>query len=287
MTLHDALTDASTHIARRDAEVLAAHVLQRDRAWMLAHPEAEIAAEQLAELSALVARRAAHEPLQYLTGVQEFFGLPLRVTRDVLIPRPETELVVEEVIAWAQSLSSVSRISHIASQISILDIGAGSGAIAIALKKSLPEARVLACDVSEAALAVARENAARLGAEVEFRQSDLLAAYEREIAEGIRFDAIVSNPPYVALADAETLDEQVVAHEPHLALFAGDDGLAVYRRLIPAAHAALRSGGLLAMEFGFGQREALQALFAEDAWRGVRFVEDYAAIPRIVLAEKR
>jgi release factor glutamine methyltransferase len=277
MTLHTALAEASTQIARRDAETLLAHLLERDRAWVFAHPEAELDAEQKEAFRDLTARRAAHEPLQYLTGEQEFYGLPLRVTSDTLIPRPETELLVEAVLAWAALQVGPLR---------ILDVGTGTGAIALALATHLPTAEIVACDLSAAALAVARDNAERLdlAARVSFMQSDLLDALTPEIDAGGLFNAIVSNPPYVPSTDAATMQTEVVDHEPHLALFAGEDGLEVYRRLIPEAQAALRPGGLLAMEFGFGQREALEVLL--EGWDDVHFLDDYAAIPRIALATR-
>jgi release factor glutamine methyltransferase len=277
MTLHAALAEASTQIARRDAETLLAHLLERDRAWVFAHPEAELDAEQKEVFRELTARRAGQEPLQYLTGEQEFYGLLLHVTSDTLIPRPETELLVEAVLAWAALQVGPLR---------ILDVGTGTGAIALALATHLPTAEIVACDLSAAALAVARDNAERLdlAARVSFVQSDLLDALTPEIDAGGLFNAIVSNPPYVPSTDAATMQTEVVDHEPHLALFAGEDGLEVYRRLIPEAQAALRPGGLLAMEFGFGQREALEVLL--EGWDDVHFLDDYAAIPRIALATR-
>ena len=274
MTLRDALTEASATIARRDAETMLAHLLERDRAWLLAHPEEELTAAQLRALVAMTERRAEREPLQYITGVQVFFGLSLRITPATLIPRPETEHLVEAVLAWAAAQLSESP------KLKVLDVGTGSGAIAIALAKSLPDAEIVACDVSTAALAVARGNAERLGARVRFVESDLLAAF----AEYPLFDVIAANPPYVPDLDGALLQAEVRDHEPHIALFGGADGLDLYRRLIPQAQAALRAGGLLAMELGFGQSEPLAALLG--GWKDVRFVEDYAGIPRIVLAER-
>ena len=274
MTLRDALTEASATITRRDAETMLAHLLERDRAWLLAHPEEELTAAQLRALVAMTERRAEREPLQYITGVQEFFGLSLRITPATLIPRPETEHLVEAVLAWAAAQLSESP------KLKVLDVGTGSGAIAIALAKSLPDAEIVACDVSTAALAVARGNAERLGARVRFVESDLLAAF----AEYPLFDVIAANPPYVPDLDGALLQAEVRDHEPHIALFGGADGLDLYRRLIPQAQAALRAGGLLAMELGFGQSEPLAALLG--GWKDVRFVEDYAGIPRIVLAER-
>jgi len=274
MTVHNLLLEASTVIARRDAELLLAHTLGQPRIWLLAHPEAEVREAEAASFLGLTARRATGEPAQYLTGMQEFFGLELRVTPAVLIPRPETEHLVEAALAWAQTQKRPLR---------FLDIGTGSGAIAIAVAANLPGVEMVATDISFAALAVARDNAVRLGVSdrVRFLESDLLAAVG---AADLPFDAILSNPPYIPSSDAATMQREVVAHEPHTALFAGLDGLDIYRRLIPAAYAALRPGGLLAMEIGFGQREALASLLA--GWDNVRFVDDYAAIPRIALAER-
>jgi release factor glutamine methyltransferase len=279
MTLLTALAEATTDIARRDAETLLAHILQRDRAWIFAHPEAEITPPDLERFRSLVARRAACEPLQYITGQQEFYGLTLRITPDTLIPRPETELLIEAVLQHATLLSA-------ASPLRILDVGTGSGAIALALAANIPSARMTAVDISPAALAVARENAHRLNLadRIDFVHSDLLAAAELQTHP---FDIIVSNPPYVATTDAPGMQRDVVNYEPHTALFAGADGLSIYRRLVPQAHAALIPNGLLAMEFGFGQREALNALLESPGnWHTIHFVDDYASIPRVALANR-
>jgi release factor glutamine methyltransferase len=288
MTLREALTAAANTIARRDAETLALHLLHRDRAWLLTHPDTELTPTQLQRLNELTHRRAAHEPLQHLTGQQEFYGLPLRVTPDTLIPRPETEHLVEAAIAWAATQPHALR---------ILDVGTGTGAIALALATHLPTAEITAVDISAAALYIARENAASLNLtdRITFIESDLLAALSTPqpypllpIPYSLPFDLIASNPPYIPLTDATTLAPEVRDHEPHAALFAGDDGLAIYRRLIPAAHAALAPNGLLALEFGFGQRNALHTLLEDrhHPWRDIRFLNDYANIPRVVLAHR-
>jgi release factor glutamine methyltransferase len=274
-TLRNAIDESAQSIARRDAETLLTHILECDRAFLLAHSDDPLCAEHLAQLRALTARRAAHEPLQHLTGQQEFFGLTLRVTPDTLIPRPETERLVEAV------LNFVAEKPAPAHSLRILDVGTGTGAIPIALAKHMPTAEIVATDISHAALAIARENALRHGLSdrIRFVESDLLIALAGE-----SFDIIVCNPPYVSLDDASTLTPEVRDHEPHLALFAGNDGLEIYRRLIPQAHTALIPGGLLALEIGFGQSLSVRSLLEEHHWHNVRVLDDYAAIPRVVLA---
>ncbi len=290
MNVHEAIIHASTAIPRRDAELLLLHVLGRQRPWLLAHPEATLPFGAYEHFAALVVRRAGNEPLQYLTGHQEFFGLDLLITPDVLIPRPETELLVEAVLEWARAQPQTP--------LHLVDIGTGSGAIAIALAANLPtirtphpgtrtmEGQITALDLSPAALAVAQANASRYGMKMQmrFRESDLLAALAPELEAGLRIDAIVSNPPYVPRVDASSLQPEVRDFEPHLALFAGDDGLSVYRRLIPESWRALRPGGLLALEFGFGQQPALAELLRQ--WHALRFLDDLAGIPRVALAHR-
>ena len=261
---------AISSYARHDAELLLRHILGRDRAWLLAHPDEPLTEAQEQAYAALLARRARHEPVQYILGEQEFYGLRLRVTPAVLIPRPETEHLVEAVLA---------RLPHDRA-VSIADVGTGSGAIALALAHGLPLAHVDALDLSGAALAIAAENAQALGlaGRVSMRHSDLLHA----VADH-KFDCIVSNPPYVG--SLEVLEPQVARWEPHDALFAGEDGLAVYRRLLPQAAACLLTGGLLALELGAGQEEALAELFASDArWSAPLFLPDLQGISRVALA---
>lgn len=261
--------------ARADAELLLRHVLGHvpgmDRAWLIAHNMDTLSTEQADRYVELVKRRLRGEPIQHITGEAEFFGLPFRVTRDVLIPRPETEHLVEETIALAFEFSRPR----------IVDIGTGSGAIAIALAYGLPEARITAIDFSDKALAIARENATRneVAERVRFLQGDLLAPVERE-----RFELVVSNPPYVPEADRDSLAVEVRDYEPALALFAGVDGLDVYRRLIPAAHEVLMPGGSLVMEIGHGQADGVRALLAESEFFRIRFVNDLQGIPRVACA---
>jgi len=255
---------------RRDAQLLLLRVLERDAAWLLTHPEAPLSEAQLRLYDEWIARRARQEPVQYILGEQEFYGLRLQVNGDVLIPRPETEHVVEAVL---------DRVAQDA-PVRLCDVGTGSGAIAIALAHALPLAAVTAVDLSPAALAVARENAARHGVaeRVRFVASDLLAA-----VTGERFDGVVSNPPYVS--DDEVLETQVREYEPHSALFAGPTGLEVYRRLIPEARTVLLEGAWLVMEIGLGQRDAVAEWLAD--WDGVAFRADLQGIPRVAIARRR
>jgi release factor glutamine methyltransferase len=217
-------------------------------------------------------RRAAHEPIQYILGEQEFFGLNFAVTPDVLIPRPETEHLVEALLA---------RVPH-DQPVRIADVGTGSGAIAVVSAHSLPLAHVTALDILEAALAVARRNAEthQVTNRVRFLKSDLLSA-----VAGERFDAIVSNPPYVAEVDCDSLEPQVRDYEPAVALFGGSSGLEVYERLIPQADEALHPGGWLLMEMGLGQRNALKQLLS--GWTDVSFVDDLQGIPRVACARRK
>ena len=224
--------------------------------------------EQLARYQALIERRLRFEPVQYIVGTQEFFGLEFAVTPAVLIPRPETELLVETVLARA------------AVNARILDVGTGSGAIAVVLARRFAGARVTAVDLSAEALAVARANAARHGVAVRFVESDLLGSLGPEES----FDVIVANPPYIPERDREGLEAQVRDYEPGLALFAGAEGMAVYERLIPQAWGRLDAGGWLALELGYGQRQAIGWLL--EGWSEVEFLDDLQGIARVVVARR-
>ncbi|MGC2621377.1 MAG: peptide chain release factor N(5)-glutamine methyltransferase [Acidobacteriaceae bacterium] len=278
--LRQFLDDASARLAhlstaRRDAELLLLRVLGRDRAWLLTHGDEELTAEQAAQFEAWVTRRAAQEPVQYILGEQEFYGFAMRVTADVLIPRPETEHLVEALITRVPRGAAVQ----------IADVGTGSGAIAVALAHALPLARVTGLDISAAALDVARGNAERHGVadrdgaqgRVRFLESDLLSA-----VRGERFFAVVSNPPYVA--EGEALEAQVREYEPRGALVAGPTGLEVYERLIPQAWQALVPQGWLLLEMGQGQRDAVARLLED--WDEVEFAADLQGIPRVAIARR-
>jgi release factor glutamine methyltransferase len=282
MTLREALTVAAAQLASdehlrataaRDAELLLLHTLQIPRVTLIAHPDDELNANQRSAYEDTIARRLHHEPIQYITGQQEFYGLTLKVTPAVLIPRPETEHLVEAVLRCLPTNRPLR----------IADIGTGSGAIAIAIAAHLPHAAITALDISAEALAIATANARehKVADRIRFLQSDLLSALNREAET---FDVIVSNPPYVAETDRATLHPQVRDHEPATALFAGETGLDTYRRLIPQAHAALKPNGLLALEIGHDQQDAVAALL--QAWQNLSFVNDLQHIARVALAER-
>jgi release factor glutamine methyltransferase len=264
--------------ARRDAESLVLHVLratapERNRAWLIAHMNTPTMPNVGPNVRALLARRAAGEPMQYIFGETEFYGLPFRVTPDVLIPRPETEHLVEVVLQKAAALAAPR----------IVDVGTGSGAIAVALAHALPHAILTAIDISPRALAIAEDNARRNGvaARIRFLRGSLLAP-----VAGERFDIVSSNPPYVPTGDRASLAVEVRDHEPGLALFAGADGLDVIRRLIPEALAALDPGGWLAVEFGYGQQPAVKRLLQAAGFAEIDFTADLQGIPRVACARR-
>jgi release factor glutamine methyltransferase len=281
MTLREALTRATSQLdaspelrpsASRDATLLLLHTLGISRAALLADPGRALTPGQHTAYEALILRRLGNEPVQYITGEQEFYGLTLHVTPAVLIPRPETEHLVETVLSELDPVAPLH----------VLDVGTGSGAIAIALAHHLPNAQVTALDLSPEAIEVAHSNAVlnSLDHRIRFLVSDLLSAVSGEPA----FDVVVSNPPYIPTADCSTLHPQIRDFEPAAALFAGADGLDIYRRLIPQAHAALKPNGLLALEIGHRQREDVLDLLTD--WNDVRVVNDLQDIPRVVLARK-
>lgn len=236
---------AVTDSPRLEAEVLLAHILNRPRTFLLAHPEAALTPEQAAQFADGVARRAAGTPLPYLTGHIEFYGLDFAVTPAVLIPRPETELLVEESLAWLKSHPAATGV----------DVGTGSGCIAVALAVHAPDARLVATDISAAALGVARANAERHGvaARLTFLAGDLLSPLRGPV------DLLVSNPPYVTEAEWDALPPSV-RQEPRLALTSGAEGLDALRRLLAQAAQRVRPGGLALIEIGERQGAAVQAL---------------------------
>jgi release factor glutamine methyltransferase len=282
MTLRQAITNAAAELAanphlsehaHRDAELLLLHTLQISRVTLIAYPGRDLSAEQHTLYQAAINRRLQLEPIQYITGEQEFYGLRLHVSPSVLIPRPETEHLIEAVL----------KLLPVSQPVKLVDIGTGSGAIAIAFAVHLPLAAIIAVDLSLDALAIAEQNAREhnVAERIQFLRSDLLGAVK---SHGETFDAIVSNPPYIPESDRPTLHPQVREHEPAAALFAGETGLDVYRRLIPEALGALKPNGILGLEIGHGQQQSLTQLLA--GWNDVTFVNDLQQIPRVALARK-
>jgi len=288
--------------ARLDAELLLGHVLGMDRVALYVNHDRPLEPAEVDAYRRVLRERCRGTPIAYITGKKEFMRVTLKVTPEVLIPRPETELLVEAVVHHLQArphregANAVSGAagSEAGADVSLLlaDVGTGSGAIAIGLALALPGARVLATDVSPGALAVARDNvtAQRLDGRVMLMQGDLLAPVAEALKAGkIEFlDAIVSNPPYISARTWDSLPRSVRDYEPRLALDGGPDGLDVYRRLIPQAAPLLRPGGLLALEIGHDQEPALRELLARDGrWGDVQVQKDYAGHPRVVLATRR
>lgn len=240
--------------------------------YLYTHFDQPLQQEERDQYKALIRQRVDGEPTQYLTGVQEFWSMDFKVTPAVLVPRPETEHLVE---------ASLTRAKQTA-QPKILDIGTGSGAIAICLKHELPEADVFAGDISEDALKVAEHNANTLlhdGKNVSFRQGDLFTPFS-----GMRFDLIVSNPPYISTEEYNALEINVKDHEPESALHAGEDGLDVYRRLIAGAPDYLNPGGHVLVEIGYGQKDAVVGLFETQGFSIEEIINDYAGIERVIVA---
>lgn len=257
--------------ATASARVLAERVLGWDRAQVLTHDHLPPPAGFPPHYEALIARRAAREPLAYITGDRAFWDVTIAVTPDVLIPRPETELIVEAAVGtWPREAA-----------LRILDVGTGSGCLAVVLARLFPHAQVIATDLSAAALVVAATNARRLGVRdrVRFVQADLLSGLRG------RFDLVVSNPPYIPLTDAATLSPDVAEHEPSSALFSGPDGLTAIRQLLRALPQALAPGGRCLLECGLGQDAAIEALCAHARLRLVTWVVDLQQIRRVAVIE--
>jgi release factor glutamine methyltransferase len=295
------------------AELLLLHVLGRDRTWLYAHPEEAVSSADAERFFALIARRAAGEPTQHLTGKQEFWGLDLEVTPDVMIPRPETEHVIEVALdRLAVRERRAGRKQTLTGEgLEIADIGTGSGCIAIALAKELPGAAIYATDISSAALAVAQRNATRhsVSAQIHFIESNLL---DKISSVGARYivplwsqssnpelhqspftihhspllDLIASNPPYIGRREAATLMREVRDHEPEIALYGGQEGYEFYADLITHAATHLKPGGILVLELGHNSLPAVQPLLDAPTWTSVGVTNDLAGIPRVLTAEK-
>jgi release factor glutamine methyltransferase len=275
------LTAENVPSPRLNAETLLMFTLNCDRAHLFAHPERELTQEEQSRYDEALNQRAKGVPAQYITGHQEFWGLDLIVSPAVLIPRPETEHLIETVLPLAKPLKHPI----------IADIGTGSGAIALALAKELPHAEIHATDISPAALEIAEANAARL--QLEFRTTNAHAPERRihfhdtDLLNGLpaqAFDFVVSNPPYVGLAEEDTVQLEVRKFEPRTAVFAGTTGLEIIEKLIPATHERLKPGGYLVMEISGTIAEGVRALLHE--WDHITLTNDLQGIPRVALASK-
>ena len=278
MSLREALHAAIARLTAQDvpsprlnAELLLMFTLNCDRAYLYAHPERELSLEEKSRYDQALVERACGVPAQYITGHQEFWGMDFIVSPAVLIPRPETEHLIETILSLAKT----------ARRIRIADAGTGSGCIAVALAKELPTAEIHATDISAAALEVARANAARhqLADRTHFHQTDLLSGFEPS-----SFDFVVSNPPYVGESEADQVQLEVRNFEPRAAVFAGPTGLEVIERLIPQAHSMLKPGGWLIMEISGSIAEGVRALLA--SWDRVSLTADLQGIPRVASACK-
>lgn len=271
MRIADALHAAEARVERLDARVLLCHVLGCSTAFLIAHPDDVLRDEQLAAYETFIERRAQGEPVAYLTGAREFFGRAFRVTPAVLIPRPETELLVER---------ALDRI-EVEASIHVLDLGTGGGCVAITIALERPRGHVVAVDVAAGALAVARENARALGARVSFVQSDWYAA-----VGNATFDVIVSNPPYVAPEDAHLIHGDL-RFEPRLALEARDAGLAHIKKIVESAPAHLEQGGWVLVEHAFDQAPRVRALLGARGFTDVSSYEDLAGYERVTAGRLR
>ncbi len=286
MTIAQAIQEAETRLRksgvpdpRFDAELLMRHSLGRDRAWLLAHLREEFPEPVMRRFQYLIARRSRREPAQYLIGTQEFWGLEFVVTPDVLIPRPETELVVEEALKALQGAKAPL----------VIDLCTGSGCIAAAVAHGAPGARVFGTDRSDKALALARENARRIGVSdlIRFLEGDLFGPLAELNLKG-RVDAITANPPYISSGDMAGLQPEVRDFEPALALDAGPRGTEIAVRIIADAPAFLKPGGVLAMEMGMGQGPALrEAATRTEAYDSLSVLPDLAGIERVIVAKKQ
>ncbi|MDA1313589.1 MAG: peptide chain release factor N(5)-glutamine methyltransferase [Acidobacteria bacterium] len=262
------LSEHRVGVPRLTAEVLLSHVLGVEKSHLYGYPEKLLSPGQVDHFDDCLGQRISGKPTQYITGVQEFYGIAFRVEPGVLIPRPETELLVEE------ALSRASRKER------ILDLGTGSGCVAVSIKANAPATSITAADISGRALRVARRNAAEHGLPLDFVRCDLDTAFQP-----LSFDMVVCNPPYVPLKDLPGL-QQELRHEPSEALFGGQDGLAIYRRLMATVGRILKPGGWLLLELGYNGRSAVEEMFSESEWHPPIVRADLAGIDR-VLAVRR
>jgi len=294
-TLRDAiaqLEEAHVPSAPFAAELLLVHTLGRDRVWIYAHTEHELTVAEHEQFFSLVARRSSGVPTQHLTGHQEFWSLDFEVTPDVLIPRPETEHVIEVTLRRLGISADTAGSPIRQNEFRIADVGTGSGCIAIALAHELPAARIFATDISKAALEVARRNAARheVTSRIEFIECNLLDVLLHESRntnyDSRFYDLVVSNPPYIARLDAATLAREVREHEPETALYGGETGVELYASLIAQAAQLLKPGGSIVLELGHDSAAHVSKLLATQQWTSVAFTKDLAGIVRVASAQR-
>lgn len=257
--------------ARLDAEVLLSHVLGQERIYLYVHFDELMEQTELSQFREYVKKRAQHMPVAYIIGEREFMGLPFKVTKDTLIPRPDTEILVENVLANVDKDK----------EIEIVDIGTGSGAIILSLLVNLPKAQGKTVDIASKAIEIAKENAVNLQVNdrCEFFVGDLFVPLKGE-----KFDVIVSNPPYIPQKDIATLNVDVKSYEPVSALTDGGDGLSYYRRLLSEGKKYLKENGFIALEIGIYQALAVKQIALENGWKNIKIIKDYAGIDRVVLA---
>ena len=275
------LNKFKTPNAKIDAEYLLAHILNCKRQELYLNSERELSNDEINIFKGFVQRRSKREPIQYIIGEEEFRGFIFKVTRDVLIPRPETELLVEEAVKIASGLQPPAP-----EQLTIIDLCTGSGCIAVSAAKEITESRLYATDISEKALAVARENAKKHCVEnkITFLQGSFFEPLKDKGLEG-KIDIMLSNPPYVSKKDMEKLQPEIKEYEPPIALYGGEDGLDSYGTIIPQALPYLKKGGYLILEIGYGQAEGVKELFAQHpAYSKIEIIKDLSGIERVVKA---
>jgi len=269
------------------AELLLLHATKRERTYLYSHPEAELSAQEASDYQTLLNRRASGVPVQHLTGKQEFWGLMFEVTPDVLIPRPETEHVIEVALdrLALRELHAGRPNKNDGDGLLIADVGTGSGCIALALAKELPLAKIIGIDVSPAALAIAKRNADKHSASdrIHFSESNLFSVFP---GSSPLFDLLISNPPYIGRREAASLAREVRDHEPELALYGGEEGYEFYAELIAQSSAHLKPGGLLVLELGYNSLPAVQPLLDAPLWKNIGVTNDLAGIPRVIAAER-
>lgn len=258
----------------REASSLMDLVLGRGATFLYAHPEYLLTDEEQIRFNKYVQRRSAREPLQHITGKQEFYGLDFAVTPDVLIPRPETEMIVDTVLSLFADQQNIE----------FCEIGVGSGCISVAILHHLKDARAIGFDISQTALDIAEQNAVAIEVadRLELAESDVFSALDNSLDVGLQFDLIVSNPPYIPAADIATLQPEVRDHDPLSALTDGDDGLSIIRELVTRSSLYLKPGGYLLIEIGIGQDAAVGEMVDSTVWQEFEIVPDLQGIPRMV-----